>query len=112
MRFGNQMRASGLCAYTCSVSGGQMRALFRVAATMTLTALSIAATYLSIEIYPAAQAQIEPAPGDTTPPTNGAQEPTVTVLDRRDVQSVLGKEVRSAANENMGRIVDVIVDRS
>jgi hypothetical protein len=27
------------------------------------------------------------------------------------VQSVLGREVRSSANENMGRIVDVIVDR-
>jgi hypothetical protein len=51
------------------------------------------------------------APPNTTPP-NATQEPTVTVLDRLDVQGVLGKEVRSAANENMGRIVDVIVDRS
>ena len=44
------------------------------------------------------------APADTTP--------TVTVLDSREVQGILGKEVRSAANENMGRIVDVIVDRN
>ncbi len=36
----------------------------------------------------------------------------MTVLDHHEVQGVLGKEVRSAANENMGRIVDVIVDRS
>jgi hypothetical protein len=36
----------------------------------------------------------------------------VTVLGSRQAQSVLGKEVRSSANENMGRIVDVIVDRS
>ena len=36
----------------------------------------------------------------------------VTVLDHRDVQGILGKEVRSAADENMGRIVDVIVDRT
>jgi hypothetical protein len=89
-----------------------MRALFRTAATFTLTAFCIAAMYLAIEIYPAAQAQIEPASGDATPPANAAQEPTVTVLDRHDVQGVLGKEVRSTANENMGRIVDVIVDRS
>jgi hypothetical protein len=39
-------------------------------------------------------------------------KPTVTVFDRLEVQGILGKEVRSDANENMGRIVDVIVDRS
>ena len=39
-------------------------------------------------------------------------EPSVTVLGSRQAQSVLGKDVRSSANENMGRIVDVIVDRS
>jgi PRC-barrel domain protein len=41
-----------------------------------------------------------------------AAEPSVTILPPRQVQSVLGKEVRSSANENMGRMVDVIVDRS
>lgn len=39
-------------------------------------------------------------------------EPAVTVLPPRGVQTVLGREVRSSANENMGRIVDVIVDHS
>jgi hypothetical protein len=39
-------------------------------------------------------------------------EPSVTVLGSRQAQSVLGKEVRSSADENMGRIVDVIVDRT
>ena len=45
-----------------------------------------------------------PAPGDL--------KLTVTVFDRLEVQSILGKEVRSGANEDMGRIIDVIVDRS
>jgi hypothetical protein len=45
-------------------------------------------------------------------PSAAPGEPTVTVLDHREVQSILGKEVRSAADENMGRIVDVIVDRT
>jgi PRC-barrel domain len=45
-------------------------------------------------------------------PSVAPSEPTVTVLDHRDVQGILGKEVRSAADENMGRIVDVIVDRT
>jgi hypothetical protein len=44
-------------------------------------------------------------------PPNDAK-PTMTVFDRLEVQGVLGKEVRSEANENMGRIVDVIVDRA
>lgn len=45
-------------------------------------------------------------------PTSNDAQPTVTVFDRLEVQGILGKEVRSGADENMGRIVDVIVDRS
>jgi hypothetical protein len=41
-----------------------------------------------------------------------APPPSVTVIGARDAHGVLGREVRSAADENMGRIVDVIVDRS
>jgi|HubBroStandDraft_1064217.scaffolds.fasta_scaffold478502_2 hypothetical protein len=89
-----------------------MRALFRAAPTIVLAAFCGAVGYLAIENYPVAQAQVEPWPGNAVPPANGTQEPAVTVLDRHDVQGVLGKEVRSAANENMGRIVDVIVDRT
>ena len=89
-----------------------MRALSRAAPTIVLAAFCGAVAYLAIENYPTARAQIEPSPGDVATPPNATQEPTVTVLDRHDVQGVLGKEVRSAANENMGRIVDVIVDRS
>jgi PRC-barrel domain len=45
-------------------------------------------------------------------PSSAPGEPIVTVIDHRDVQGVLGMEVRSAADENMGRIVDIIVDRT
>src|SRR5690242_3139545 len=38
-------------------------------------------------------------------------EPSVAALQPRQVQGVLGRDVRSSANENMGRIVDVIVDQ-
>jgi len=37
--------------------------------------------------------------------------PSVTVLGSRQAQSVLGREVRTNADESMGRIVDVVVDR-
>jgi hypothetical protein len=35
-----------------------------------------------------------------------------TVVDKDQVQGILGKQVRSSTGEDMGRIVDVIVDRS
>jgi hypothetical protein len=38
--------------------------------------------------------------------------PAVTILNNHEVEGILGREVRSTADENMGRIVDVIVDRS
>jgi PRC-barrel domain len=34
------------------------------------------------------------------------------VFDSHAVQGILGKDVRSAADENMGRIVNVIADRT
>jgi hypothetical protein len=36
----------------------------------------------------------------------------VTILNNHEVEGILGREVVSAADENMGRIVDVVVDRS
>ena len=35
----------------------------------------------------------------------------MTVIGAKDAHGILGREVRSAANEDMGRVVDVIVDR-
>jgi hypothetical protein len=42
---------------------------------------------------------------ETSPP------PSVTVIDAVEAHGILGRDIRSPANENMGRIVDVIVDR-
>jgi PRC-barrel domain len=62
---------------------------------------------------PEAQPQNERSPDEPgKSPSVAAGEPSVTVLDNRDVQGILGKEVRSATDENMGRIVDIIVDRT
>jgi hypothetical protein len=57
---------------------------------------------------PAQQQSTAPlaAPKEPAPP------PSVTVIGARDAHGVLGREVRSPADEDMGRIVDVIVDRS
>jgi hypothetical protein len=68
------------------------------------------------EKQPATQ---QPAPASTTQGSASATQtppdvpkPAVTILGSRQAQSVLGKEVRSAANEDMGRIVDVVVDNA
>jgi hypothetical protein len=53
--------------------------------------------------------------GTRTAPTDAAKEPapppSVTVIGAKDAHGILGREVRSAANEDMGRVVDAIVDR-
>jgi PRC-barrel domain len=46
------------------------------------------------------------APKDAAPPAS------VTIISAREAHGVLGRDVRSAANEDMGKIVDVIVDRT
>ncbi len=45
-------------------------------------------------------------------PKGAAPPPSVTIIGASDAHGVLGRDVLSAANEDMGRIVDVIVDRS
>jgi hypothetical protein len=47
-----------------------------------------------------------PAPKEPVPPAS------VTIIGAGDAHGVLGRDVRSAANEDMGHIVDVIVDRA
>jgi hypothetical protein len=58
-----------------------------------------------------------PPPGPATKASpDVAKEPappaSVTVIGAADARGILGRDVRSTAGENMGRIVDVIVDRA
>ncbi|MET0710334.1 MAG: PRC-barrel domain-containing protein [Tardiphaga sp.] len=54
-----------------------------------------------------------PAPSSTpAPPASVSTPPSVTVIDAVDARGILGRDVRSPAAENMGRIADVIVDRA
>jgi hypothetical protein len=57
---------------------------------------------------PAQQKDTAPA----TAPKEPAPPPSVTIIGAREAHGVLGRDVRSPADENMGRIVDVIVDRA
>ena len=53
----------------------------------------------------------KPPQQNATPPKETAPPPSVTIIGARDAHGVLGRDVRSPADEGMGRIVDVIVDR-
>jgi pyruvate/2-oxoglutarate dehydrogenase complex dihydrolipoamide acyltransferase (E2) component len=68
---------------------------------------------------PAAPASAQPAPAAPpaapaapAPPAQPQATPEVKVLADHEVEGVLGKEVVSATNENMGRVVDVLVDHA
>ncbi len=52
-----------------------------------------------------------PTPVPPPPPASlPASAPSVTVIGAQEARGILGNDVRSSANEDMGRIVDVIVD--
>jgi PRC-barrel domain len=60
---------------------------------------------------PAEQKAATPAP-PKEPPKETAPAPSVTIIEATDAHGVLGRDVRSPTEEDMGRIVDVIVDRA
>jgi hypothetical protein len=61
-----------------------------------------------------------PSPTPAPPPQNTAPAapkaptppPSVTIIGAMDAHGVLGRDVRSPTDQDMGRIVDVIVDRT
>jgi hypothetical protein len=79
-----------------------------VAAVMVLTLGVAIDVALSENGQPPGQTQ-QPADNPVATP---AGSPAVTILNDHEVEGVLGREVRSADDANMGPIVDVIVDRS
>jgi PRC-barrel domain protein len=72
--------------------------------------LSIAMV-LAVFAAAASRAQ-QPQPQATNPASAPASPPpSVTIIGAKEAHGVLGRDVRSPADEDMGRIVDVIVDR-
>ena len=89
--------------------GENPTALAAVLALSLLTAIGGAAALAQNAPAPATTE----APADKPPNPAPAQEPAaVTILNNHEVEGILGREVRSPTDENMGRIVDVLVDRS
>lgn len=81
-----------------------------VVAAIVLIALAAAIPISLAEDNPAPVRTDQP---DASPPANPQDVPSaVPILESHDLQGILGKAVLSAAGENMGRIVDVVVDRT
>ena len=53
-------------------------------------------------------------PASTVPvtPKDAAPPPSVTIIGASEAHGVLGRDVRRAADEDMGHIVDIVVDRT
>jgi hypothetical protein len=92
-----------------------------VLVSVFLLLLAVAATRAENEsqsatapAVPPAAATKEPVPAApaAVPAKEAAPPPSVTVIAPKEAHGVLGRDVRSPTDENMGRIVDIIVDRT
>ena len=82
------------------------RSVWTIALVLALSGVAVDAQTSSPSTSPS-----PPAPAS---PAKGAEQPnapaSVTILGSQEVRGILGNEVRGAADEDMGRIVDVLVD--
>jgi PRC-barrel domain protein len=61
---------------------------------------------------PATPTPAAPTPAAEAPAARPPGEASAVFLDNQDVQGILGRQVLSSAGENMGRVIDVVVDRN
>jgi hypothetical protein len=82
--------------------------------TVIMTGLAAAFFAAAVTLAGASEDAQAPTTGDSSnrASTGTAEPPSVTVLNNHEVEGILGRQVLGAADENMGRIVDVIVDHS
>jgi sporulation protein YlmC with PRC-barrel domain len=83
-----------------------MRNVWGLAAVVALTLIAVPSFAGSAD-----ESAQETQPSQQSPGVATELGTATTVLHNQEVQSILGKEVRSIAGEDMGRIVDVLVDR-
>ncbi|HLX14058.1 MAG TPA: PRC-barrel domain-containing protein [Bradyrhizobium sp.] len=83
---------------------------------LTLLVVGLAAWFAAISRAQDNPASPQPAQQHDNAPPGAPKEPapppSVTIIGASEAHGVLGRDVRSPADEDMGRIVDVIVDRA
>lgn len=85
--------------------GKKIMAAIVIWSAVSAGALAVADETATPSPGPSAKASSD-VPKEPVPPAS------VTVIGAYDARGILGRDVKSAAGENMGRIVDVVVDRS
>jgi hypothetical protein len=82
-----------------------MRRYFRMAAAGAIALAAMSGVALCAD-------KPKPPAAEQADPVESPRDTWTMVLDDHHVQPVLGKDVRSPSGEDMGRIVDIIVDGS
>jgi PRC-barrel domain len=75
-------------------------------------AFAVAASWAADDTPQAARNPPPPNAAPAVAPKEATPPPSVTIIGAGDAHGMLGRDVRSPADEDMGHIVDVIVDRS
>jgi hypothetical protein len=89
--------------------GDDMRTRFFLIVPITALAAWFAPSLADDKAQPQPQQQEQEAPAA---PKEAAPPASVTIIGASEAHGVLGRDVRSTTGEDMGRIVDVIVDRT
>jgi hypothetical protein len=91
-----------------------MRRTGWVVLSVAMVAGLTVASSRAAEQSPAAATEAKPPPASavTVTPKDAAPPPSVTIIGASDAHGVLGRDVRSPTDEDMGHIVDVVVDLS
>ena len=97
-----------------------MRAIAALILGVVIVVVPTIAPSRAAEDQPAGQNNEANAPASAQPPAStvpvtpkdAAPPPSVTIIGASEAHGVLGRDVRSAADEDMGHIVDIVVDRT
>ena len=89
----------------------QFPAVVRTSAELFIAAALCAGTVGTAPAADSPPSSPPPAAQSSSKPAAPAP-PAMTILNDHEVEGILGRDVVSTADENMGRIVDVLVDRS
>src|SRR3954449_4709349 len=92
--------------YDCRTAG----AAATLAAVLVAAGLSFAGDHKG-PVQPAPQQFAQATVTDTASRATG-DNPATTVIEKEDVQAILGRQVLSSTGEDMGRVIDIVVDRS
>ena len=91
-----------------------MRHDYRMVGAAALAAAAVGAAGLTAAARDDLQGlrQVAQVVSTERPAARGGGDTAATVIDKENVQAILGRQVLSNAGEDMGRVIDIVVDRT